>query len=199
MARGDGASVRIEYPLADDATRAEVAEKAAKTRNSVRALFRNEDKYFAAFSDLKPNRAIAAHNERRVIGVLLFKKDGEEPFTVTRRRFVELWGRWKGSYLWWVFAVSQFVQDPPGAYCCAIWVHPNWRNAGIGGRLYQRLIDEMDGEIYAMARNDAVAFHRRAGFRPHPSLYRRLIGAIAGAAPMFVPARPARDAMTEDG
>lgn len=198
MRKDDGAPVRIEYPLADDASRAVVAQKAAMSRNSVRALFWNEEKYFAAFSELKPTRAIAAHCDRRVVGVLLIKKDGDDPFVVSRRRFADIWGRWKGSCLWYVFVVWQFVQDPPGTYCCAVWVHPHWRAEGIGGRLYQRLIDETDDEVYAMARKDAVAFHRRAGFTAHRSLYRRLIGALAGATPMFVPKRPARDAIARD-
>lgn len=187
-----GAPIRIEFPLREDVSRAVVAQKAALSRNSVKALFGDEGKYFAAFSVLRADRAIAAYAGHRVVGVLLFKENGDEPFVVSCARFRELWRPVHGTFLWAVFVALQYVQDPKGTYCCAVWVHPDWRAAGIGGQLYARLAEECDDEIAAFARKDAVAFHRRAGFALHGSLYRRVVGWLSGTRPMTVPPRALR-------
>jgi GNAT superfamily N-acetyltransferase len=191
MGKGNGVPVHIEYPLEDDASCAIVAQNAAISRISVRSIFPNREGYLEAFSTLRPDQAIAAFSGKLMVGVVLIKRDRREPFVISRAEFARIWGVIRGTRLWVHYHGMQFLLDTSGTYCCSVWVHPDWRNEGIGGRLYQRLIENTDGEIHALARKSAVAFHRSAGFRRHNSPYRRLIGWIANAEPMVVPAKKA--------
>lgn len=184
MSDAAGTAIRIVFPVEDDADQKAVARAAARTRSSVRLIFRNKEKYFDVFSDLVPEQAVAAFQGTRVVGVLLIKQDRCEPFRLRFDAFVQMWGPIKGAFLWYAYKAQQIVLDMPGTYCCAVWVHPALRGNGVGESLYRRIVEASSEPVSAMARTKRVAFHERCGFAPTSGLYYRLLGLIVGAVPM---------------
>lgn len=177
--------VRIVHPLDDAHLRAQAARLSAATRKNVRRLFPEGDEaYMRAFSELKPDQAIAAVDDGKVVAVRLFWTRGSDPHVLSLAQFRALWGPIRGVWLWVVYNLHERAQSGWDTYGCALWVEPEYRRGDLGKRMIRRTREVYDGYLYGLGRPEALEFLYSVGYERR--LYPRgvILGWISNTTPV---------------
>jgi GNAT superfamily N-acetyltransferase len=83
--------------------------------------------------------------------------------------------------------ISEAASSGPTLHIAAFWTAPDARGQGIGSALLSALIAAAETEITLLARPGREGFYRRHGFGDGGPWRLRLIGRLAGMAPMYRP------------
>lgn len=165
--------------MAGDPMLAAAAIAAARSRLSVRARFPADDRYGRAFADLRPGAAWVAVDGGVLRGVLLIRDHGRDPYDPAPA------ARLYGPLLMLRHRMAEAISSGPALHVAAFWTAPEARGQGIGSALLAALPDT--APITLLARPGREDFYRRHGFREGGPWRLRLIGRIAGMAPMHRP------------
>lgn len=169
--------IEIIRPKAGDPLLGAAAIAAARSRLSVRARF-PADRYAQAFGDLRPGAAWVAVDGGVLRGVLLIRDHGRDPYDLAPAR------RLYGPLRMLRHRMAEAMSSGPALHIAAFWTAPEARGQGIGSALLAAL---PDGDITLLARPGREGFYRRHGFQDGGPWRLRLIGRIAGMAPMHRP------------
>jgi GNAT superfamily N-acetyltransferase len=165
--------------MAGDPMLAAASVAAARSRLSVRARFPADDRYAQAFGMLRPGAAFVVAEGGVLRGVLLLRDHGRDPYDLAP--VLCLYGMLRLLR----HRVAEAVSSGPTLHIAAFWTAPDARGQGIGSALLAALPD--DALITLLARPGREGFYRRHGFGDGGPWRLRLIGRLAGMAPMYRP------------
>ena len=186
MARDDvGGAVRVLRRVRRPRRLKRLARIAARGRRAVRRWFPDDERYFEAFSRLRPQNAVAAFHGRQVVGLVLLQRPGRDPFDVDRATFVRLYGLLRGLILFYGYLAVQRLSLGGACYVASVWVSPKFRGAGIGVRMMVAARYRATGRWTVLARRgEAERFFARVGFSPQEGRRARLVAAFRDRSPM---------------
>jgi GNAT superfamily N-acetyltransferase len=142
-----------------------------------RARFPSDERYEQAFAVLRPEAVWVAVENEVVLGVLLLRDHGRDPFDLSPAK--RLYGRLRVLR----HQIVEAVSSGRAVHVASFWSAPHLRGQGIGAAMLLAALPD-NAEVTLLARPGRETFYRRHGFCDGGSWRLRLIGRIAGLSPM---------------
>lgn len=170
--------VGLHRPGEGDPLLAAAARAAARSRVSLRGRFPDREAYARAFVTLHPGAALVATHAGALAGVMLLRRDGQDPYDLSP--VAELCGWWPTLR----HRTLEWLTSGRDVHIAAFWVLPALRDRGIGGRMLTALCEGETDDITLLARRGREGFYARHGFRKEKPGRLRLAGQVAGMTAM---------------
>lgn len=172
--------IEIRRPTEGDPILAAVALKVARTRLLMRARFPADERYEQAFTELRHDSVWVALQGEEVLGVLLLRNYGRDPFVLNRAKQIY------GPFRVLRHQLLEYITSGRSVHVSSFWTAPDLRGKGLGAAMLTAALPQ-GAKITLHARPGREVFYRRHGFQDGGSWRMRLIGRIAGLAPMHRP------------